>query len=74
MRERTDLHVEMYDVLGVNKLDSLANLSHEYGTAALGQYEVVVDDSLEKLATLYTAIEWNFSVCADVNDSKFFFS
>lgn len=44
----------MQDVLLVDELDALADLPHEDGAALLGEDEVVVDDPLEQLTTLYS--------------------
>jgi len=48
------LHVEMNDVLGMNKLDSLANLSHDADARFLRQQKVFADRSIEQLTAVYT--------------------
>ena len=44
------LHVEVEDVLEVDKLDALADLAHENGAGSFRQDEIVVNDPLKQLA------------------------
>ena len=49
------LHVEMYDVLGMNELGRLADLPHDADARFLRQQKVFADRAVEQLATVYTA-------------------
>jgi len=50
-----NLHVKMYDVLGMNELDSFTNLSHDADASFLRQQKVFGDGSVEQLTAIYTA-------------------
>ena len=48
-----DLHVEMYDVLGMNEGDALADLPRKTDARFLRQHEVVADGTLEQLSAVH---------------------
>ena len=49
-----NLHVKMYDVLAMNELNSLTNLSHDTDASFLRQQEIFADRSIEQLTAVYT--------------------
>jgi hypothetical protein len=51
------LHVEVDDVLGVHKVDALANLAQEYRASLLCEHKVVVYHTLEQFTAFDPAIK-----------------
>jgi len=51
-----DLHVEMYDVPGMNEGDSLADLPRKADARFLRQHEVVADGAFKQLSAVHATI------------------
>ena len=51
----TYLHVEVYDVVGMNEFNALADLSHDAYARFLGQNKIFAYDAIEQFATVDTA-------------------